>query len=363
MKLGICCFAYDEGRSGISEYINQALKFFSSCESDVYCFIPRYEFIHLPESLKKTNLKFVVINLPNIKILELLFTYFILPFYYLIRDVDCVFYPAGNRRLNFFPLGRVVTTFHDLSQYHIKGKYDIFRTFYIKHFIPFFLKRVGHIFAISNSTKVDIINFFGFKDSEVEVNYNGFEPSLVGRVLEKKKEILYVSRIEHPGKNHINLLKAFQKLPEAIQGSYKIVFAGKEWSGSEVIKDYIVQENLQGKVLMTGFLESQELADYYSRASLFVHPSLFEGFGLPLLEAMNNDLNLCISDIPVFKEVCGDSALYFDASCPDDMALKIEESLKLISVKNNFKDRLQLFDWKRHFSKVHSSCKDLVNQK
>ncbi len=363
MKIGICCFAYDEGRSGISEYINQALKYFSTCESEVYCFIPSYEFIHLPKKIKETQLKFVVINLPKSKMLELFFTYILLPFYYLKTGVDCVFYPAGNRRLNFFPLGRTVTTFHDLSQYHIEGKYDVFRTFYIKYFIPFFLKRVGHIFAISKSTQVDIVNFFGFKESEIEVNYNGFEPSLLGRTVEKKKEILYVSRIEHPGKNHLNLLKAFRKLPEAIQTSYELVFAGKEWSGAEVVKEFIVKENLQDKVIMTGFLESQELADCYTRASLFVHPSLFEGFGLPLLEAMNNDLNLCVSDIPVFREVCGESVIYFDANSPDDMALKIERALELAPKSKGFNDRLKLFDWDLHFSKVHGSCKDLVNRR
>ena len=363
MKIGICCFAYDEGRSGISEYINQALKYFSTSESEVFCFIPYYEFIHLPDKLKTSKLKFIVINLPNFKILELLFTYILLPFYYSKNRIDCVFYPAGNRRLNFFPLRRTVTTFHDLSQYHIKGKYDFFRTFYIKNFIPFFLKRMGHIFAISKSTKNDIIKFFGFTESEIEVNYNGFEPGLVGRPVEKRKEILYVSRIEHPGKNHLNLLKAFKLLPESLQASYKLVFAGKEWSGAEVVKDYIKQEGLKDKVLMTGFLDSQELANCYSRASLFVHPSLFEGFGLPLLEAMNNNLSLCVSDIPVFKEVCGEEALYFDANNPEDMALKIERALALAPDKNAFEERLQMFDWSLHFSKIYTSCRELVNRK
>lgn len=363
MKIGISGFAFDKGRSGVSEYINQALLNIPPDVTDVLLFIPSYELPFLSEKIKKTGLKIQSISLPDVKIVELIFHYFIFPFYLKYFGVDCLYLPAGNRRLSYYPFGKTVTTFHDLSQYHVEGKYDHLRTFYIKFFIPFFLNRVDKIFAISNSTKDDIIKFFAIDKNKITCNLNGFEPSLKGSNPKVCKEILYVSRIENPGKNHIALLRAFDLLPEDIKTEYKLVFAGKEWSGAELVLEEISTLGLTDKVILTGFLDSKELADLYSRASLFVHPSLFEGFGLPLLEAMNNKLPLCVSDIPVFREVCGEDVTYFDPKSPEDISRKIVDSLSSSTKRIDYSERLSLFSWKDHFLKIYKSCMAPEDQK
>lgn len=118
--------------------------------------------------------------------------------------------------------------------------------FYIKHVIPFFLKRADKIFTVSRCTADDILKHYGIKQERLIVNHNGVNTkNFSSKTLSKKESskpkkpyILYVSRIEHPGKNHLNLIKAYEKLPNIYKEKYDLALIGSDWNGAEVVHEY-----------------------------------------------------------------------------------------------------------------------------
>lgn len=97
--------------------------------------------------------------------------------------------------------------------------------------------------------------------------------------------MLYIGRIEHPGKNHLGLLKAYDMLPKEMMEEYDLVCAGGMWNGSEVVLQHVHNMQQPKNVHFLGFVSNQEMAALYIHASLYVFPSLYEGFGIPILEA------------------------------------------------------------------------------
>ncbi|OQY39394.1 MAG: hypothetical protein B6226_01950 [Candidatus Cloacimonetes bacterium 4572_65] len=293
-KILISALAYDNGKSGIADYINNVVKFLAE-EHEIDLLIYDKDSHIFPKPLNNTNYMKVSDRLSS-PLVSMFYHLFILPYTLPLNEYDFVFLPAGNRRLfSYYPKTTVVT-FHDLSQFHIEGKYDALRMNYIKKVIPFYLKSAQIVMAISESTKRDIVKYYNFNEDKIEVNYNGYDPTkleLQTTLEELKKEynlkekfILYIGRIEHPGKNHLNLIKAYELLPANIKKEYKLVFAGSEWNGSEVVMEYAKKSADFDRIAFLGFVPDQHLGALYTYASLYTFPSFYEGFGIPLLEAM-----------------------------------------------------------------------------
>lgn len=351
---------YDAGQSGISEYMDNTIRILASehkvdliiSESDSSIFpadgLPNLKLLKYPDQLSKPAV-------------NMLWHLFVLPFTIDFKKYDFIFLPAANRRLFCrYPIPSIATV-HDLSQFHVKGKYDVFRTFYIKKTVPLFLKKIQCIMAVSNSTGNDITKYFGIDKNKITVNHNGYSPGILDGspadfkaewLNPDKKYILYVARIEHPGKNHMNLIKAYEKLPKKIKNEYELVLAGRPWNRSAKVTEYAEASEDREKIHFTGFLPDQELRGLYMKASIFVFPSFFEGFGLPLLEAMAAGLPTACSNTSSLPEVGGDAVLTFDPAQPDDISSKImdivnNEPLREKLIKKG-KKRLEHFSWKKH---------------
>ena len=185
MKILVSCLAYDEGKSGISDYINSTVKelvqvvekqdgkTLSDTSSSITLLIHRSDSVIFPVTSPKLHCWFVRDYLKH-PLLSMLWHLYVLPLLLTLKKYDLVFLPAGNRRLMAFYPSKTVVTFHDLSQYHVSGKYDRFRMFYIKHVVPYYLSKAPHIFAISENTKNDLIRFYHIEPSRISVNYNGY---------------------------------------------------------------------------------------------------------------------------------------------------------------------------------------------
>ena len=360
----ISVMAYDHGESGISDYINNVVSELSK-ENNLDLLILREDLPNFP--IRNDNIRFITISDRLAKpIINMLWHLFILPFRYNFKKYDFIFLPAGNRRiLAYYPIF-TITTFHDLSQFHIKNKYDSFRMIYIKKVIPFFLKKVNKIIAVGNATKNDLIKFYHCEEDKITVAYNGYDsnkfnkiPSSKSRVeilKSDKKYILYVARIEHPGKNHLNLIKAYELLPEAIKTEYNLVCVGGFKERSEEVLEYKEKSKDSDKIIFTGYFPSEDLTDLYKLASLFVMPSFFEGFGIPLVEAMACNIPVISSDRGPLPEVVGEAALLFDPDFPEEIAEKIKIVLSNDEMKKELIDkgngRLEKFQWSLHCKKI-----------
>lgn len=366
----ISCFAFDEGKSGISNYIENTLYHLAQ-DNNLFVVILEKDIVHYTR--KHKNIHFI--SMPNIlekPILNMLFHLFILPFF-ITKKYDFIFLPAGNRRLlSFYPI-YTIATIHDLSQYSVKSKYSFLRMFYIKKVIPFFLKPVDKIIAVSQNTKDDLIKYFEIENTKIIVNYNGFDKSLFTIVTKdtgviktkfhiEKEYFLYTARIEHPGKNHLNLIKAYELLPQELKEKYDLVFVGVAKENAQVVFDYANISIDKNNIKFLGFVSNENLPMIYSNATLFVFPSFYEGFGIPLVEAMAMQLPVLSARNSSLLEIGEDVAYYFDEYNPQsikDAIVHITNNTdKQIVMRKEGLKKLNKFDWRRHANNIIEECKN-----
>lgn len=280
--------------------------------------------------------------------------------------LDAVFFPAGNRRLSpalrwFLPTVPRWITIHDLAPMRLK-KYDASRQLYTTRYLPACYRREERLIAISQQTADDLVTLAGVDPAVVQVSPNGYEPLTLPEqepVLPTRRPfVLFTGRLEHPAKNHEALIRAWGHLPDAVQQRYALVFVGKDWTGAEWIHQCIAtyrQEHPEGELLNLGFVDDAVLAHLYQRATVYVQPSLYEGFGLPLLEAMAAKTPVLSSTRGALPEVGGDTVSYTE---PDSVSLceqlqtllhRCEQQDPLLSAQvERAAARVQLFSWHHH---------------
>ncbi|MEM2364013.1 MAG: glycosyltransferase [Candidatus Bathyarchaeia archaeon] len=216
------------------------------------------------------------------------------------------------------------------------------------------LKRFAKkIIAISNNTKQDIIKYLDVPRERIETIYPGVDPKFRYFKEPKKFEdngyILYIGGYEYR-KNIQRLIQAYGKLPDALKERYNLVL--------DIVPPDAVINELNDLCLFHGVSNKvkyvhpndEELVDLYKGASLLVYPSLYEGFGLPILEAMASGVPVVCSNTSSMPEVAGDSALLANPYDPNDIARKIEtvlinEKIREELVRKGL-ERSRLFDWK-----------------
>ena len=266
---------------------------------------------------------------------------------------------------NFIPLTsinakKIVTSVHDFS-------FILYRDFHpqerIAYFEKYFLKNVAKsdmIITGSYFTKEEILARLDFKEEQIKVIYHGLNHSLF-KIYDDtrlafeipKQFILCVGSIE-PRKNLLGLLKAYNLLDKAFKSKYKLVLVGfKGWENSEVM-ELIKQDDEHIHYL--GYISDEELAKVYNRASCFVYPSFYEGFGLPPLEAMACATPVVTSDISSIPEVCQDAVVYCDPHDAEDIKEKIELVLKDTLLQEELIQkglkRASMFTWEKS-AKAH----------
>ncbi len=364
-KILVSGLAYDGGKSGISNYIDNVVCALAEdnqvdvvlLKRDAAMFSsrnPRARLITVPDWTGKPAI-------------SALWHLFVLPFTLDFTKYDFAFLPAGNRRLFCRCPIWTVTTFHDLSQFHLAAKYDKLRTFYVFNVLRRFLMKVDKICAISQSTANDIKSFYNIPDDKIFINYNGFdrkrledksvtESQLREKFNIKGKYLLYVARIEHPGKNHLNLIKAYEMLPLEIRDEYSLVFAGSDWNGAAAVHEYAAGSAVKDKVHFCGFVEDKYLPAFYRHASLYAFPSFCEGFGIPMLEAMASGVPVVCSDRTSLPEIGGDAVVLFNPDNPDEISeiiVKVLTDSDLYDklVKRGFQ-RAAGFDWHKHSERI-----------
>jgi len=236
-----------------------------------------------------------------------------------------------------------------------------------------FLKNSKVIITVSEYSKHDIVKQYKIDPAKIHVTYNApgspFQPlSYEEKELVKVKYsagceyFIYTGSI-HPRKNPINLLKAFSKFKKRQQSNMKLVFAGRlAWKTDEFTK-LLSTFKFRNDVILTGYLDKNELAKLVASAYALVYPSFFEGFAVPPLEALQCGVPALVSNNSAMPEVGGDAYLYIDPENPDDIAEKLmliykDEALRSRLIENGEK-RLQLFSWDESAKKMWS-CIELA---
>jgi len=222
------------------------------------------------------------------------------------------------------------------------------------------INKADKVITISENAKKEIISHYKVDPGKVEVVYLGCREDIKkiesGTILNNikkkykinKEYILYFGTLE-PRKNINKLIEAYDLIPKKIRENYILVIAGgKGWYYDEIFK-LVEQRGLSNDIIFTGYLPGEDVAPIYSAASLFVFPSFYEGFGLPILEAMNCGVPVVTSDTSSLPEIGGKAVLYFNPNDKNEMMEKIKEVLSSDDLrKRMIRDghiRASLFSW------------------
>lgn len=243
------------------------------------------------------------------------------------RGLEVLHVPSYRRMLWRAPCPRV-TTIHDLAAFHVAGKYDWARMFYGRVVARQLARQQEEIIAVSRTTARDLDRFFQLDRRRITVIPNGLDharfrpaPPEEARAWAQAHGIerpffLYVSRLEHPGKNHVRLIEAFNRFKAQTRSDWQLVLGGSDWHGAEVIHRCIDASPHAADIRRLGFVKDADLPRWYQAAGAFVYPSLFEGFGFPPLEAMACGCPVACSPRGALAETVGEAAAIVD---PEDV--------------------------------------------
>ncbi|PWU21616.1 MAG: glycosyltransferase family 1 protein [Verrucomicrobia bacterium] len=364
MHIGISTSVLDRGRSGVGQYLLALIRALLP-HADVH----KFSLFVLEEDLPLFNFareQIVLIPVseehrPAIK--NILWHQTRLPTLALQLGLDALHVPTYRRMLWPRPC-RLVATIHDLAPFHLAGKYDWKRMLYGRVVARQLAKRQDHIIAVSNQTARDLVHFFRLSPNRITVIHNGLDherffpgPRERAKTMVAEKYglnrpfFLYVARLEHPAKNHVRLIAAFEQFKSSTKSDWQLVLAGSDWHGPEEIHRAIRCSMFNPDIRCLGFVPDNALPDLYRAADVFIYPSLYEGFGFPPLEAMACGCPVISSTRGALGEVVDRAAAIVD---PEDTASIAEELTRLAGdgkARNQLSAagllRAQRFEWKR----------------
>ena len=220
-------------------------------------------------------------------------------------------------------------------------------------------KKVKKIMTVSNYSKSQIIKECGIMDKNIFVSYNGLDDIYYNKISNNKRDIdiTYIATFEKR-KNHKFLMDALSLYSG--KNDLNVLLIGKDLGLMEDIKN-ISNQLVNVKVRFADSIDSEnQIIDIYDRTKLFVYPSLYEGFGMPLIEAISRNCKIICSDIPVFREIAGDIPDYFNLNeSPSILTKKIETALiknaQKLSPNINFIDN---FRWSNIAEKFYLHVKN-----
>ncbi len=263
----------------------------------------------------------------------------------------------------FFPSSVEVTaTIHDLAFKRFPETFPFLDRLKLNFMLSTVVRQADKLIAVSESTKRDLLEFFPqLPESKIRVIHHGFDGEFFGVRLsgnevmsilrryqiEEGNYILYVGALQ-PRKNLVRLIRAFEKMKKKYREA-KLVLAGEPAWLSESILETKEKSLYRNDIILTGRVSFEDLRGLYQGARFFAFPSLYEGFGLPLLEAFASGTPVMTANNSSLSEVAGNAAFYCDAMSVDDIALALESLWRDGGLRRELvahsQERLAYFSW------------------
>lgn len=258
------------------------------------------------------------------------------------------------------------TTIHDLTYLYYPELVEEKNLSHLRRVVPRSIKHADIILTVSDTIKQELVKEFGISPDKCistpippdEIFFQRCNKADLEAVRSKYnigngKYIYFIGNFE-PRKNLAALVKAYQALPDAIRNEYKLVLAGGKGWKSEATQQAVESAVAAGEqVQHIGYVDAQDRPALYQAASLFVMPSIYEGFGIPVLEAMASECPVVAADIPVLRETGGDAALYADTRDLHAFAEVIEKALKYYPFSSKqMINNVKRFSWEKNVSTI-----------
>ena len=273
------------------------------------------------------------------------------------------------------PSKKIIVTFHDLSYLHNQSWTKKTSGSKMESMMDSIINGASRIIAVSNYTKNDLLKLTGIGADKVEVIYEGvsdefypdLDPEFVSRKFKIDGEyILYVGQLQER-KNILNLIEAYSLLPVDIRKRCKLALRGqfRDADYESKIKKLISGLNLSDRIIfISDSIDADYLRKLYSNAKFFIYPSFFEGFGLPVVEAMRCGVPVITSENSSLSEVGGDAALYVNPYNP----VTIKEAMNRLYydddvrslLKKNAVSQIKKFNWRNTALETFKVYKDAL---
>jgi glycosyltransferase involved in cell wall biosynthesis len=354
MKIGIDgSRAFLKQRTGVEEYSYQVIKRLQGRlkEHRVILYVRGYQVVDFP---LPENWRVRKIHCPR------LWTQVGLSLELFFRPVDVLFVPAHTVPL-FHPRKTVVTV-HGLEYEIMPEAYSFFERLYMRYSIKNSCRWAKKIISVSKNTKRDLMNLYEVPEEKINIVYEGYEDRTsefgmedAGEVEKLKPYLLFVGRLEKR-KNILGIVEAFDLFKKETGAPHKLVLGGKFGHGEEEIKARIEKSEYQKDIVITGFVKDGKKWQLFRNAAVFLFPTLYEGFGLPVLEAQSQGVPVITSNTSSLPEVTNGSAFLVDPAEPrfiaDAMITLTQDEKKAKDLIKKGYENIKRFSWK--------NCADLI---
>lgn len=366
MKIGIDISASKVSQAGTAIYMTSLVKALQNydTENDYLVFAVNHQRDMSTQKSWRTRF--------NTVYRDIVWTHGILPWKVSQERVDLLHMPAN--KIPLLSPCKTVVSILDTTILQFPEKFPFWHRNYARIFSPLAAKHASLILTISEQSKQDIVKHLNVVPDKVIVTYLGaapeFQPIPAQEIAEIQQKyhldtfVLNVGTLE-PRKNMIRLLQAFAQLRQ--NGfSGKLVHAGpKGWLFDDILAE-VSRLQLQEVVLFLGRVPLTDLVGLYNAATLFVYPSLYEGFGIPVLEAMASGCPVVTSNISSLPEVAGEAGLLVDPYNVAELTGAMQQVLENPKLTQDLRQRgfarARLFSWERCAKETIAAYKQAFNQ-
>ncbi|VGO16946.1 N-acetylgalactosamine-N,N'-diacetylbacillosaminyl-diphospho-undecaprenol 4-alpha-N-acetylgalactosaminyltransferase [Pontiella desulfatans] len=366
MRIGFSTFVLDGGQTGVATYICELLRFLQLEDTEnTYDLLMAQRDADLVPLTNPNFSKTVVPSIIGQPLVNLVWHNTALAA--AGRKLDVLHVPSA-RRVPLVKGTKVVATVHDLAAFAVEAKYDPARMLFNRKLVPAMIRNADHVITVSEFTKSDIVKHVGYPEERISVIYSGinrdlFQPVAAEEARDRlqvlhgldKPFFVYVSRLEHPAKNHVRLIEAFERFKLQNDSSHQLVLAGADWNGADAIKARAAESPVKDDIVFLGFVPVKSLPLLYSGCDLMVFPSLFEGFGFPIVEALACGAPVACSNTSSMKEIAGDLLPTFDPTDPEALFRSMERTVAQgwsPEMRTRGTDYALTFDWRKTAERV-----------
>jgi glycosyltransferase involved in cell wall biosynthesis len=253
-----------------------------------------------------------------------------------------------------------VLTVHDLIFRHLPAHHKPLNRWYLNLTLPLYCRRASHIISVSDHTKRDLVAAYGLDSSKITIVHEAASPhfcpqspqtiaSVCSRYGLPERYLLFVSTLE-PRKNLGRLLSAFESVHAEGLADGLVIVGQRGWLYDDFFAQ-LEESPARDRVILPGYVDDRDLPALYAGARAFVFPSVYEGFGLPVLEAMACGVPVAASDASSLPEIGGDAAVYFDPldvqAMSDALFRLLRDSELWDEMRNRGLARAASFSWER----------------
>jgi len=327
---------------------------------------PEHQFIFIfdrkysDEFIYSDNVKPVVAH-PQARHPVLWYLYFDWAIPHLLRKHKADIFLSPDGWLSLRTKIKSLPVVHDLNFFHYPDFVPWLNRRYYYYFFPRFIQKATRIATVSEFSKSDIASRFGVNPDKIDVVYNGARDVLTPLDERQQKDVrkkytdscpffLFVGLI-HRRKNVDNLIKAFGKFKQSIASNLRLLVVGSKKYWDEEVRAAYDNSQFKKDIIFTGRMETEELNRVIASATALVYPSHFEGFGIPILEAMYCDVPVITSSVSSMPEVGGDAAIYVEPASVDSIKDAMVEIFYNINLRKALIEKARIqrskFTWNK----------------